>query len=207
MSNTSFKIKNADTGEYLTQKVADKTYDTWKTSDKGFFQLPLEVKAGNWILEEIESPDLYVINKEGQNFKVTNANIVEVDEDGDPILTVTMYDQAVKGQVKVSKRGEVLTNIEKDENGNIKFIYEEKNLEGMVVYIQADEDIIDPADGSVIYKKGEIVDMVTTTSEEYTLSNLLPLGHYIAYEYKAPQGMIIDTKKYNIKNLKIMKLK
>lgn len=198
MSNTSFKIKNADTGEYLTQKVADKTYDTWKTSDKGFFQLPLEVKAGNWILEEIESPDLYVINTEGQNFKVTNANIVEVDKDGDPILTVTMYDQAVKGQVKVSKRGEVLTNIEKDENGNIKFIYEEKSLEGMVVYIQADEDIIDPADGSVIYKKGEIVDMVTTTSEEYTLSNLLPLGHYIAYEYKAPQGMIIDTKKYNI---------
>lgn len=121
LSNTSFKIKNADTGEYLTQKVADKTYDTWKTSDKGLIQLPLEVKAGNWILEEIESPDFYVINKDGQNFKVTNANIVEVDKDGDPILTVTMYDQAVKGQIKVSKKGEVLTSINKDKDGNIQF--------------------------------------------------------------------------------------
>lgn len=198
LSNTSFKIKNADTGEYLTQKVADKTYDTWKTSDKGLIQLPLEVKAGNWILEEIESPDFYAINKEGQNFKVTNANIVEVDKDGDPILTVTMYDQAVKGQIKVSKKGEVLTSINKDKDGNIQFIYEEKNLSGMTVYIQAAEDIIDPADGSVIYKEGEIVDIITTTEEEYTLSKLLPLGKYIAYEYSAPNGMIIDTTKYEI---------
>ena len=76
LSNTTFKIKNADTGEYLKQKVADKTYDTWKTSDKGYFQLPLEVAAGNWILEEIESPDFYLINEEGLNFKVTNTNIV-----------------------------------------------------------------------------------------------------------------------------------
>lgn len=198
LSNTSFKIKNADTGEYLTQKVADKTYDTWKTSDKGFVQLPLEVKAGNWILEEIESPDFYVINKDGQNFKVTNANIVEVDKDGDPILTVTMYDQAVKGQIKVSKKGEVLTGINKDENGNIQFIYEERSLAGMTVYVQAAEDIIDPADGSIIYNEGEIVDIVTTTNEEYTLSKLLPLGKYIAYEYSAPNGMIIDTTKYEI---------
>lgn len=198
LSNTSFKIKNADTGEYLKQKVADKTYDVWKTSDKGMVQLPLEVKAGNWILEELESPDFYLINKDGQNFKVTNSNIVEVDKDGDPILTVTMYDQAVKGQVKVQKKGEVLTDIKKDENGNIQFIYEERNLAGMTVYIQAAEDIIDPADGSIIYKKGEIADRVTTTEEEYTLSKLLPLGKYIGYEYEAPNGMTIDTKVYDI---------
>ena len=198
MSNTTFKIKNAETGEYLKQKVADKTYDTWKTSDKGFFQLPLEVKAGDWILEEIESPDFYLINQEGQNFKVTNSNVVEVDEDGDPILTVTMYDQAVKGQVKVEKKGEVLTGVKKDENGNTKFVYEEKCLAGMTVYIQADEDIIDVADGSIIYKKGEIVDKVTTTCEADALSKELPLGKYVAYEYEAPRGMIVDTNKYKI---------
>lgn len=197
LSNTTFKIKNADTGEYLSQKVADTTYDIWKTDDKGWVQLPLEVKAGNWLLEELESPNLYVINKEGQSFKVTNTNIVEVDKDGDPILTVTMYDKPVKGQVKVEKKGEVLTGIKKDENGNTQFIYEEKYIAGMTVYIQADEDIIDPADGSIIYKKGEIADIVTTTNEE-TYSKLLPLGHYKAYEYEAPNGMVIDTKKYDI---------
>lgn len=197
LSDTTFKIKNADTGEYLSQKVADTTYLTWKTDGEGWVQLPLEVKAGNWILEELESPNLYVINKEGQSFKVTNTNIVEVDKDGDPILTVTMFDKPVKGQIKVEKKGEVLTGIKTDENGNTQFVYEEKNLAGMTVYIQADEDILDPADGSIVYKKGEIVDIVTTTNEE-TYSKLLPLGHYKAYEYEAPNGMIIDTTVYDI---------
>lgn len=197
-SNTTFKIKNADTGEYLTQKVADTTYDTWKTSDKGMIQLPLEVKAGNWILEEVDSPNNYLINKEGVNFKVTNTNIIETDPDGDPLLTVVMEDQAVKGQIKVEKYGEVLTGIEKDENGNIKFIYEEKPLEGMIVYIQADEDILDSADNSVIYKKGELVDVITTSSSGDAVSKLLPLGKYVAFEYQAPNSMILDTKQYKV---------
>ena len=197
-SNTTFKIKNADTGEYLTQKVADTTYDTWKTSDKGMIQLPLEVKAGNWILEEVESPNNYLINKDGVSFKVTNTNIIETDSDGDPLLTVVMEDQAVKGQIKVEKYGEVLTGIEKDENGNIKFIYEVKPLEGMVVYIQADEDILDPADNSVIYKKGELVDVITTSSSGDAVSKLLPLGNYVAFEYQAPNSMILDTKQYKV---------
>ena len=197
-SNTSFKIKNADTGEYLTQKVADTTYDTWTTSDKGMIQLPLEVKAGNWILEEVVSPDNYLINKDGVSFKVTNTNIIETDSDGDPLLTVVMEDKAVKGQIKFKKYGEVLTGIEKDDNGNIKFVYEERPLEGMVVYVQADEDILDPADNSVIYKKGELVDVITTSSSGEALSKLLPLGKYVAFEHQSPNGMLIDTTQYKV---------
>lgn len=197
-SNTTFKIKNADTGEYLTQKVANTTHDTWKTSDKGMVQLPLEVKAGNWLLEEIESPDNYLINKEGVSFKVTNTNIIETDSDGDPLLTVVMEDKAVKGQIKVEKYGEVLVGVEEDENGNIQFIYEERPLADMIVYVQADEDILDPADNSVIYKKGELVDVITTTSSGEGYSKLIPLGDYVVYEYQSPSTMIIDTNQYKV---------
>lgn len=197
-SNTTFKIKNADTGEYLTQKVANTTHDTWKTSDKGMVQLPLEVKAGNWLLEEIESPDNYLINKEGVSFKVTNTNIIETDSDGDPLLTVVMEDKAVKGQIKVEKYGEVLVGVEEDENGNIQFIYEERPLADMIVYVQADEDILDPADNSVIYKKGELVDVITTTSSGEGYSKLIPLGNYVVYEYQSPSTMIIDTNQYKV---------
>ncbi len=198
MSNTSFKIKNAETGEYLTQKVGETTFDTWKTTDKGMIQLPLEVKAGDWILEEIESPDKYLINKEGLSFKVTNTNVIETDSDGDPILTVVMEDKAVKGRVKVEKFGEVLTGIEKDEKGNIKFIYEERPLEGMEFYIQADEDILDPADSSIIYKKGDLVDVIVTTSSGEAVSKLLPLGKYVGFEHQAPNTMLVDTNQYKI---------
>lgn len=155
-SNTTFKIKNKETNEYLTQKVGDTTYTEWKTNDKGEVTLPLEVTAGTWLLEEVESPNLYVINKEPLEFKVTNTNIIETDKDGDPITIVTMKDKPVQGRIKIEKKGEVLTGTKTDKEGNIKFIYEEKYLEGMTVLIQADEDILDPADNSVIYKKEKL---------------------------------------------------
>ncbi len=198
LSNTSFKIRNADTGEYLKQKVGEVTYDTWKTDDRGEFVLPLEVKAGNYILDEIESPNLYVINKEGVSFRVTNSNIFETDPDGDPIITVVMEDKPVKGQVKVEKFGEVLVNVEETEDGNKQFIYEERSLAGMTVNIQAAEDIIDPADGSILYRKGEIVDTITTEKDKGALSRKLPLGKYVVYEVDAPEGMIIDQNQYEV---------
>ena len=198
LSNTSFKIKNADTGEYLKQKVGQTTYDVWKTDDKGEFVLPLEVKAGNYILEELESPNLYVINKEGVSFKVTNSNIFETDPDGDPIITVVMKDKPVKGQVKVSKFGEVLVGVEETEDGNKQFKYEERSLAGMTVNIQTAEDIIDPADGSILYRKGEIVDTITTEKDKGALSRKLPLGKYVVYEVEAPDGMIIDQNQYEV---------
>ena len=58
--------------------------------------------------------------------------------------------------------------------------------------------ILDPADKSIIYKKGEIVDIITTTYSGEGLSKLLPLGNYVVYEYQAPNGMIIDTNQYKV---------
>ena len=49
LEGTTFKIKNVDTGEYLTQKVGifDKV-DTFVTNDKGMVSTPLLVNAGNY---------------------------------------------------------------------------------------------------------------------------------------------------------------
>ena len=198
LSNTTFKIKNLTTNEYLKQKVGEVTYDEWTTDENGKFVLPLDVKAGTYKLEEIKSPDLYVVNHEGVEFKVTTTNIIETDEDGDPILTVTMYDQPVKGVINVEKHGETLTGVEKDSEGNYKFKYENQCLEGMTVEIKAREDIIDPADGSVRFAKGTIVDTVTTGKTCENQSNQLPLGSYTVYEKTAPEGMLVDEKQYDV---------
>ena len=62
-----------------------------------------------------------------------------------------------KEELKFEKKGEVLTGIKKDKDNNIRFIYEEKYLEGMTALIQADEDILDPADNSILYKKVKLL--------------------------------------------------
>lgn len=197
LSNTTFKIKDAETGEYLVQKVGDKKYDTWTTSDDGSVVLPLQLKAKKYILEEIKNPKGYLI-MDDMEFEITNQNVYELDEDGNPLTVIEVPNTAIKGQVKVEKTGEVLTGVKQDENGNYQFVYEEQKLDGMKFTIEAKEDIIDPADGSVIYKKGTIVDEITTSAEEETYSKLLPLGEYVGYETEAPEGMVLDDTKYDI---------
>lgn len=198
LSNTTFKILDLSTNEILKQKVGKDTFEEWTTSSDGTFVLPLEVQAGRYKLLEVKSPDLYLVNNEGVEFSVTTSNIIETDSDGDAILTVEMLDQSVKGQINVEKHGEVLTGIEQDENGNYNFVYEEKCVAGMMVEIKAREDIIDPADGSVLYEKGTIIDSIKTGNTCDNKSILLPLGKYTVYEVETPEGMVIDTKEYDV---------
>ena len=199
LSNTTFKILDLSTNETLKQKVGDKTLEEWTTNESGEFVLPLEVKAGSYKLIEIKSPNLYLMNNEGVEFKVTNSNIIETDPDGDAITTVVMYDEPVKGIINVEKQGEVLTGVTQNEDGNYTFDYNKVCLGGMTVEIEAREDIIDPADGSILFAKGTVVDTITT--QDYTCENFsseLPLGSYTVYETYAPNGMVLDKNKYDI---------
>jgi len=199
LSNTTFKILDLSTNETLKQKVGDKTIEEWTTNESGEFVLPLEVKAGSYKLIEIKSPNLYLMNNEGVEFKVTNSNIIETDPDGDAITTVVMYDEPVKGIINVEKQGEVLTGVTQNEDGNYTFDYNKVCLGGMTVEIEAREDIIDPADGSILFAKGTVVDTITT--QDYTCENFsseLPLGSYTVYETYAPNGMVLDKNKYDI---------
>ena len=139
------------------------------------------------------------MNNEGVEFKVTNSNIIETDPDGDAITTVVMYDEPVKGIINVEKQGEVLTGVTQNEDGSYTFDYNKVCLGGMTVEIEAREDIIDPADGSVLFAKGTVVDTITT--QDYSCENFsseLPLGSYTVYETSAPNGMILDKNKYDI---------
>ena len=142
LSNTTFKILDLSTNETLKQKVGDKTIEEWTTNESGEFVLPLEVKAGSYKLIEIKSPNLYLMNNEGVEFKVTNSNIIETDPDGDAITTVVMYDEPVKGIINVEKQGEVLTGVTQNEDGSYTFDYNKVCLGGMTVEIEAREDII-----------------------------------------------------------------
>lgn len=194
LDSATFKIKNLKTNKYVTQKIGETTNDTWSTDDRGYVVLPLQLKAGDYQAEEITSPNGYLLNTTPVKFKVTNANIGEVDEEGDPIKVVTVTDKAVKGEISVAKKGEVLTGYDEE---NKQFVYEEKNLAGAVIRLEANKDILDPADGSVIYKAGEVIGRLTTTGDvkKDKFANL-PLGSYALVEESAPTNYILDESKH-----------
>ena len=190
IQGAKFKIKNVDTGEYLSQKIGifDKV-DTFETNQNGMASTPLMVGAGNYQLEEIMSPNGYLLNSEPVPFKITNQGAVELDPDGDPVFVVELSDIPVKGKITIKKLGEVLTDyIDGD------FKYEIQGLPEAKYNIITDEDILDPADHTVLYAKDEIVETIITGEDGIAQSSELFLGHYRVEEVFAPHGYIMNKE-------------
>ena len=194
LEGASFKIKNLTTNEYVGYWEWNPlpSYVTeWSTTEDGTVMTGDVLDPGEYQLEEVKAPNGYVINTEPVKFKITMNTAYETLPDGTtPVITVKMSDQAVKGQIQIEKRGEVLTDYKDGQ-----FIYEERGIEGMTANIIASEDILDPSnDGTVLYSAGTIVDTVTTGSDGKVLSKELPLGKYMIHEIQAPNGYVLTNE-------------
>ena len=76
-------------------------------------------------------------------------------------------------------------------------VFWEGYLEGAEFEITAAEDIITP-DGVVHYKKGAVVDTITTAKNGKAVSKQLYLGKYLIRETKSPYGFIKNSKSYPV---------
>lgn len=196
-SSTTFKVWDYANNKYLTQKVGDKKVSEFKT-EKGYVVLPLKVKPGQYRLDEVESPNGYTINKNGVDFTVTKSNISETDEDNEPVITITMSNDRVKGKISIDKIGEMLTGIETDKNENINFVYEEKGLPNTEYKLCASDDIISSIDGSILFEKDEIVKIDKTNKDGKLVFDDLELGNYYVQETNASDGFVLDETKHEV---------
>ena len=198
ISGATFKIKNLDTGKYFGYwewSPLPHYVDTWTTDDTGTVMTGDKLEVGNYQLEELQSPDGYLLSSTPIKFRISSNTAYEVLPDGKtPVITVTQKDVAVKGKINIEKRGEVLTDFKDG-----KFVYEEKGLANAKYEIFARENIMDPSnDGTIIYEKGTVVDTITTNSEGKATSRELPLGEYSVREIQAPEGMVINNEVKNV---------
>lgn len=80
-----------------------------------------------------------------------------------------------------------------------KFVYEEKGLANAKYEVFAREDIYDPSnDGTIIYKKGTVVDTIITKLDGKGTSKELPLGEYSVKEVNAPEGFVLSDEVKNV---------
>lgn len=203
LADTTFKIRDLDTNEYVGYwewNPLPHYVNEWTTDETGTVMTGDDLKAGEYQAEEITAPDGYVLNKEPVKFKVSSNTAYETLPDGvTPVITVEYANESVKGKINVQKLGEVLTKVKTDKMGNKHFTYEERGIAGATYEITAAEDIMDPSnDGTVIYKKGTIVDTVTTTDSGKATSKELPLGKYTVIEIKAPEGFVLNGKSQQV---------
>ena len=107
-------------------------------------------------------------------------------------MTVECFDSAQKGQITISKTGEVFQSV--TETGGIyQPVYAEGGLAGAVYALTAAEDIYTP-DGTLRLAAGELAAELTTGEDGTATSEPLYLGHYLLTERTAPDGYVLDGK-------------
>lgn len=197
LEGATFKIKDLTTNEYISyidwSAFPHIHVDQWTTHKDGSITLNTKLKAGKYQLEEIQAPVGYLLNKTPVVFEIRQDHYDIADDQKTPITVVKLSDKAVTGHVTLEKTGEVLMDYKDG-----KFIYEQQGLANAKFEIYAKEDILEPSgNGEIIYKKGELVETLTTKEKGKVTSKELPLGEYECLEVEAPYGYVLDTERKN----------
>ena len=157
-------------GEYITQKIGMTTYDTFTTNSKnliisekkhsfssifddlGTVVTPLKLPVGNYQIEEIEAPEGFLDLKENIQFEISSIKDYDKDKAGDYIKTIEVLNEQPKANIDLTK--EIVFRNKEDVDLSLVDISDLSKIE---FKITAKEDILDKADNSVIYKKGDEV--------------------------------------------------
>ena len=230
LNNAVFKIKDSN-GNYVKQKIGNKVYDQFSTTtrkmivdtadgekvtvDAGTFvtESPSEndaakaytalgVEAGTYYITEVKTPAGFTALKEPIEVVAKESAITEVDQDGTNYVEVEVPETQITGKLVIKK------SLEKWEKADKTFVNHD-DLSGIGFTLTAKEDIIDPADGSVLVKAGEqavrltgdrnnpyekVKEIFVDAEGNATVTNL-PLGKYTLTETTVPDGIVKSEPK------------
>lgn len=191
LNSASFKIKDSK-GNYVTQKVAGKKYDTFTTNsqnqitvlfgDKGEVTLPLQLEAGDYSIEEVKIPEGFLSLEKPIQFTITNRYDYDKDEDKDPILTVKIQNEQPKGRI-------ILKKTDKETS---------KPLSHVEYELTAKEDIISAIDGSILFRMGSVVAEGITNADGQIIIDNLYMGYYELKETLTNDGYVLSEEVHDI---------
>lgn len=207
-------------GETIKQKVGGKTYDSFTTSadnvvipdnsfsisdgDKATVILPLQLDAGKYYIDEIKTPTGYLSLEDRVEFDVKNIRDYDKDSDGDPILEVVIKNDKPVGELEVYKDVSygilaVPNSLERAHLGDGYDFVDRSDLSKIKFRLTAKEDILDMADGSIVYAKGALVGEYNLDRSGYLKVSDLPMGIYELQEIETLDGVVLDEAKYEVK--------
>lgn len=194
-----FRIWDCSAENYVEQAVSypeSKLQSSFYTNEEGYLILPQELEPGEYRIEEVTAPDGYLKCESPVPFVVASDMAYLVDPvTGDPLLECEVYDEPIRGRIRVEKTGERPEDFAED------FQYHPEPLAKVRFDVVAEEDILSPdgqreADGTrrVLYPKGTLVTTLVTGEDGCASTEPLPLGTYRVLEKEAPSGYLADQE-------------
>ena len=195
-------------GESISQKIGNTTYTSFTTNadnivvpdnsfnskndDKATITTPLKLPVGSYEITEIKVPTGFLQLDKSVTFEIKNVKDYDKDKDGDFIKEVVIKNEQPTGTIKLDK------TIALREYADISLV-DTSDLSGIEFKLSAKENVIDMADGSVIYKKGQEIKKYNLSKDgKLTITNL-PMGTYEIEETKTLDGLALNKTKYEVK--------
>ena len=196
-SNATFSLYklNEENNEWekVSCKLGRESFDTWTTDKEGVAYTETKLVAGTYKINEVKVPNGFLQLDEEIVFKVNRSNeTLEYDKDYDAYITVIVENEQPTGTLIVDKSVAIRENVDTS-------LVDISDLSGIEFKLTAKENVIDYADGSIIYEKGKIVKVFNLDKDgNYTLPDL-PMGIYELQEIKTLDGLVLNDKKYEVK--------
>ena len=209
LNSATFRIKNTDTGEYVSQRVGMISYDKFKTvsdnegifhgvsvyyageEEKGTVTTPLKLKAGNYQIEELEDGTPWsFLTHDPIPFTVTASSYSTIDSEGILIKVIDVDNDRAYGELVIHKTVE-------DYSSDTTFI-DRTDLSSIEFTLKTAGDIINPDDGSILYKAGDVYGVYNLNKDGSLDVKKIPLGKYTLQETAVPDGMILDETVHEI---------
>lgn len=204
--SATFKLQD-ENGKDVDMRVGSKHYTSFKTTsidsgktkkgtfynedeEKGTAYTPLVLESGTYTLTEIETPWGFVTLEKPISITVKESRIAEVDGDGKNVIKVEISNNRAYGELVIHKTVE---EFESD-----KTFIDRKDLSTVEFTLTAKEDVLNPDDGSVLYKAGDVYGVYNLSKDGSLDVKDIPLGKYELQETKVPDGMVLDKTVHQI---------
>ena len=149
-------------GEAISQKIGKTTYTSFTTNadnivvpdnsynsrndNKSTVITPLKLPVGSYEITEIKVPNGFLQLESSVKFEIKNVKDYDTDKDGDFIKEVVINNEQPTGTLNLTKSIALRKDVDKT-------LIDTSNLSEIEFTLYAKENVIDMADGRIIYKK------------------------------------------------------
>ena len=195
-------------GEAISQKIGNTTYTSFTTNadnivvpdnsfntnndNKAEVTTPLKLPVGSYEITEIKVPNGFLQLDKPVTFEIKNIKDYDTDKDGDFIKEVVVKNEKPTGTILLDKEIAIREDVDTS-------LIDISDLSGIEFKLTAKEDIIDMADGSKIYTKGQEINKYNLTKDGKLTISELPMGTYEIQETKTLDGLVLNRNKYEVK--------